>query len=212
MTRQLTELERWTDGVKMWDVGHLMSSLSSLVSASSWVRLRLCAPEVTVPGAGGTGPHHGVWWPCLMSWWWIWMGAPEEQRLWHQQMTCVLTYYLMQITQMVGYTTCLNLMCSGFRELSARPFFHRIISKIWNSDQVRTFRHKKSQISVWPATDSGVRDVDQDMIKGHNHWKLQARCSHVIFHVRLGPAAHPSALVSGEIHAAGGDASGCSAG
>lgn len=35
------------------------------------------------------------------------------------------------------------------------------------------------------------------MIKGQSLFKLQALCSHVIFRVRLGPAAHPSALVSG---------------
>lgn len=35
------------------------------------------------------------------------------------------------------------------------------------------------------------------MIKGQSLFKLQALCSHVILRVRLGPAAHPPALVSG---------------
>lgn len=183
-------------------------SCSSLVSASSWVGVsfRLCVSRRyrTWSWMNWTSSWSGT---PLMSWWCICRGAPEEQSLWHQQMRRVLTYYQMQITQMIWCTHF-----SGFRELSACSFFHRIISKIWNSDQVRTFRLKRSQISIWPATDWGVRDVDQNMIKGHSHWKLQACCSHVIFHVRLGPAAHPSALLSGEIHAAGGDASGCSAG
>lgn len=72
------------------------------------------------------------------------------------------------------------------------------------------FRHERTQISVGPPTAARVEDVDQDVIKGRSHGKLQACCSHVIFHVGLGPAAHPSALVSGEIRAAGGDMAGCS--
>lgn len=53
-----------------------------------------------------------------------------------------------------------------------------------DGDQVETFRHTRSQISIGPPTDAGIKDVDQDMIRGRSHFKLQACCSHVIFHVR----------------------------
>lgn len=76
-----------------------------------------------------------------------------------------------------------------------------------DKDQVETFRHPTSQISIRPPTDAGIKDVDQDMIKGHSHSKLQACCSRVIsmsgpVWSGLGPAAHPSVLVSGESRAA----------
>lgn len=67
-------------------------------------------------------------------------------------------------------------------------------SEIWNSFWVTTLRQKKSQISNGPPT--GPKDVNQNMIKGQRLFKLQALCSHVVFHVRLRPAALAAALVS----------------
>lgn len=67
-------------------------------------------------------------------------------------------------------------------------------SEIRNSFWVTTLRQKKSQISNGPPT--GPKDVDQNMIKGQSLFKLQALCSHVVFHVRLRPAAQAAALVS----------------
>lgn len=64
-----------------------------------------------------------------------------------------------------------------------------------NSFWVKTLR-QKSQISNGPPTGAGPKDVDQNMIKGQSLFKLQALCSHVVFHVRLGPAAQASVLVS----------------
>ena len=63
--------------------------------------------------------------------------------------------------------------------------FDTDISKIWNGTKhgptvrVKLFRHPSSQISTGPPTEAGIKDVDQDMIKGHSLLKLQACCSGV---------------------------------